>query len=340
MKNEEKILRVTYKKKIRNYNYERIIVDLKNSKNIIALSKENEIFYNLYKDLLANDFMFYFHQGTKSYFIKRKLIAQIWKRKDLISFGDLFYTVEEPHQKRKNLVAPLRLVVVFSGNDVKNYYNPNIGVRCFTKNYPTLQNVVLKNTIVMRIMDLNLSHGSHYINTDNYPHFEDDVQGAIRAVIERYDINKEDVVLYGANKGGTGAFYHSMLGDYKSLSIEPIISILDRKSLLQDNYFLKGLRKDSLLSDLLELDKQEFRYKKMVIGSPVIPFNYDMYGQLENENINIIDVLDNAIDEEVEVYPETIAEQTTFINNLLLESNNYKNKMEVIKNIYKEAGNV
>ena len=44
MKNEEKILRVTYKKKIRNYNYERIIVDLKNSKNIIALSKENEIF--------------------------------------------------------------------------------------------------------------------------------------------------------------------------------------------------------------------------------------------------------------------------------------------------------
>lgn len=255
MKNKEKILRVTYKKKIRDYNYERIIVDLKNSKNIIALSIENEIFYNLYKDLLTNDFMFYFHQGTKSYFIKRKLIAQIWKRRDLISFGDLFYTVEEPAQIKRNISAPTRLVVAFSGNDAENYYNPNIGVRCFGNNFLPLQNVVLKNTIVMRIMDLNLSHGSHYINTDNYPHFEDDVQGAIKAVIERYDINKEDVVLYGANKGGTGAFYHSMLGDYKSLSIEPIISILDRKTLLQDNYFLKGLRKDSLLSDLLELDK-------------------------------------------------------------------------------------
>lgn len=340
MKNEEKSLRITYKKKIRHFNYERIIINLKSSKNIIALSKENEIFYNLYKDLLANDFMFYFHKGTKSYFIKRKLVAQIWKRKDLVSFGDLFYTIEEPSQKRKNLVAPFRLVVVFSGNDAKDYYNPNIGVRCFIKNYPTLQNVVLKNTIVMRIMDLNLSHGSHYINTNNYPHFEDDVQGAIKAVIERYNINEEDVVLYGANKGGAGALYHSMLGDYKSLSVEPIISILDRKILLQDNYFLKGLRKDSLLSNLLELDKQEFRYKKLVIGSPVIPFNYEMYRRLKNENINIIDVFDGAIDEEGDVYPETIAEQTTLINSLLLESNNHKDKMKALKKIYKEFENV
>lgn len=334
MENEEKILRITYKKKIPHYNYERIVVNLKKTKNIIALSKENEIFYNLYKDLLANDFMFYFHKGTKSYFIKRKLVDQIWKRKDLISFGELFYTVEEPPKNRNNLVAPLRLVVVFSGIGAGDYYyNPNIGVRCFIKNYPTLQNAVLKNTIVMRIMDLNLSHGSHYINTDNYPHFEDDVQGAIKAVIERYDINKEDVILYGANKGGTGALYHSMLGDYKSLSVEPIISISNLKTLLNDTYFLKGLRKDSILEDLLILDKQKFQYKKMVIGSPVIPFNYDMYEQLKNENINIIDIFDGAIDEEGEVYPETIAEQTTIINSLLLESNEYKRKVQELKGL-------
>lgn len=334
MENEEKTLRITYKKKIRDYNYVRIIVDLKNSKNIIALSKENEAFYNLYKDLLHNDFMFYFHHGTKSYFIKRKLVAQIWKRKDLISCGDLFYTVEEPPQKRKNLVAPLRLVVVFSGIGAEEYYyNPNIGVRCFIKNYPTLQNVILKNTIVMRIMDLNLSHGSHYINTDNYPHFEDDVQGAIKDVIERYDINKEDIVLYGANKGGTGALYHSMVGDYKSLSVEPIISILELKNLLRDSHFLKGLRKESILDDLLALDKKEFQYKKMVIGSPVIPFNYDMYGRLKNENINIIDVFDDAINEEGDVYPETIVEQTTMINNLFLESNEYKSKVHELKGL-------
>lgn len=73
----------------------------------------------------------------------------------------------------------------------------------------------------------------------------------------------------------------------------------------------------------------------MVIGSPVIPFNYDMYKQLRNENINIIDVLDNAINEEGEVYPETIAEQTTFINNLLLESNNYNHKLQVLGELSK-----
>ncbi len=334
MENEEKILRIAYKKKIRDYNYDRIIVDLKNSKNIIALSIENEIVYNLYKNLLSNDFMFYYHQGTKSYFIKRQLVGRIWKRQDLTSFGELFYTVEEPPQKRKNLVAPLRLVVVFSGiGDGDDYFNPNIGIRCFIKNYPTIQNVVLKNTMVMRIMDLNLSHGSHYINTDNYPQFEDDVQGAIKAVIERYDISKEDIVLYGANKGGTGALYHSILGDYKSLSVEPIISTLELKNLLRDSFFLKDLRKDSILDDLLILDKQEFQYEKMIIGSPVIPFNYDMYAQLKNENLNVIDVFDDAITQEGNVYRETIAEQTAIINNLLLESNEYRNKVQELKEL-------
>ena len=50
-------------------------------------------------------------------------------------------------------------------------------------------------------MDLNLSHGSHYINTDNYPNFENDVQESIINVMSQYNIHKDDVVLYGGSKG-------------------------------------------------------------------------------------------------------------------------------------------
>lgn len=340
MENEEKILRITYKQTITNYNFDKIIIDLENNENILKLSKKRPLLHKLYKELMKEDFMFYFHSGTKSYFVKRKLIKNLWHRTDLIQFGDLFYTIELPPEKRRNNLIPLRLVVMFSSMTADNYYSPNIGLRCFMKNFPTIQSSIVKNTIVMRIMDVNLSHGSHYINTNNYPDFENNIQEAIVKVMTEYNIHKDDVVLYGASKGGTGALYHSMLGDYKSISIDPIISLKQYNDEMNDAHYLKGLRKESLLDDLLKLGRADFEYDKIVIGCPMVPFNYNLFIQVKNKNVVVHEILDREIKSHPDISPNCISEQVTFINNHFLNSNNYKKQMKKIKKNCEDIGNV
>ncbi|MBD5823730.1 XcbB/CpsF family capsular polysaccharide biosynthesis protein [Lactococcus petauri] len=340
METNNKLLNIVYSESIIDYNYEKIVVDLKDKRNILELSKNNYKVYEIYKELISHDFMFYFHSGNKSYFIKRKLIKNIWKRNDLVQYGDLFYTIEKPLENRTNSWSPLRLIVMFSSMTADEYYSPNIGLRCFTKNFPSIQKSIVKNTMIMRIMDLNLSHGSHYINTDNYPNFENDVQESIINVMSQYNIHKDDVVLYGGSKGGTGALYHSLLGDYNSISIDPIISLLEYNEMMKDSHYLKGLRKESILEDLKELSRKDLDYGKIIIGSPAIPFNYRLFSQLKNDNIKIQDIFDESIKSHPDISLSCISEQVTYLNNYFLNSNNYKKQMKKIKNIYGEIGNV
>lgn len=340
METNNKLLNIVYSESIIDYNYEKIVVDLKDKRNILELSKNNYKVYEIYKELISHDFMFYFHSGNKSYFIKRKLIKNIWKRNDLVQYGDLFYTIEKPLENRTNSWSPLRLIVMFSSMTADEYYSPNIGLRCFTKNFPSIQKSIVKNTMIMRIMDLNLSHGSHYINTDNYPNFENDVQESIINVMSQYNIHKDDVVLYGGSKGGTGALYHSLLGDYNSISIDPIISLLEYNEMMKDSHYLKGLRKESILEDLKELSCKDLDYGKIIIGSPAIPFNYRLFSQLKNNNIKIQDIFDESIKSHPDISSSCISEQVTYLNNYFLNSNNYKKQMKKIKNIYGEIGNV
>ncbi|MDG6136751.1 XcbB/CpsF family capsular polysaccharide biosynthesis protein [Lactococcus petauri] len=340
MENRKKLLNVTYSKAIFDYDYEKIALDLKDKRNILELSKENSMVYEIYKDLLSHDYMFYFQSGTKSYFIKRKLIKNIWKRNDLMQYGDLFYTIEQPLENKIHSVTPMRLIVVFSSVTSENYYSPNIGIRCFTKNFSSIQKSVLKNTMVMRIMDLNLSHGSHYINTDNYPNFEEDVQESIIKVMLQYGIHKDNVVFYGASGGGTGALYHSLLGDYNSVCVDPVISLAEYNNTMGDKYFIKGLRKESILEDIEKLLNRDLCYKKIIIGSPAIPFNYRLYSKLIGEVIDIFDIFDESVKFTSDVSLGCILEQVTLINNYFLNSNDYKNKLSDIKNIYNELENI
>lgn len=340
MKKNEKIFNATVSQKIFNYEYEKISLDLKDKRNILELSKSDSKIYEIYKKLIANDFMFYFHSGTKSYFIKRKLIKDIWKRNDLVQYGDLFYTIEQPLSDRINAMSPLRLMVIFSSTASDDYYSANIGIRCLTKDFPNLQEHIIKNTMIMRIMDVNLSHGSHYLNTGNYSNFEKDVQGSIVKVMSQYDIHKDDVVLYGVSEGGTGALYHSLLGDYNSVSVDPVITLTDYNNVMADKYFMKGLRKESILEDLMRLSQKKMHYKKNIIGSPALPYNYRLFSKLTNEAINIVDVFDESIKFENNIASSCIAEQVTLINNRLLDSNNFKNKVKNIRELYMEFRNI
>ncbi|MEX5913733.1 accessory Sec system protein Asp2 [Staphylococcus ureilyticus] len=88
-----------------------------------------------------------------------------------------------------------------------------------------MERSLVKNVYTMRIMDLNVSHGSHYISTSNFPDYEKNIQLSILNLIEKLNIKKENVVLYGGSKGGTGALYHGAALDLKTLAVDPIVNI-------------------------------------------------------------------------------------------------------------------
>ena len=62
--------------------------------------------------------------------------------------------------------------------------------------FDDLERSLVKNVYTMRIMDLNVSHGSHYINTTNYPDYEQEIQESIENVRKNLEIEKEDVVFW------------------------------------------------------------------------------------------------------------------------------------------------
>lgn len=329
---------MNHKEDVEKYvDFDKIIVDVKDNKNIISLARSEKHYYDLYIGLLSNDYMFYMHKGEKSYFIKRNQLSTIWQRKDLIQHGDLFYSIEDIAKERVNQMAPNRLVVIFSSMPSEtDYFSPNIGARCFTKNFPTLARHLIKGTRVMRIMDANLSHGSHYINTPNYPTFEADVQGAIKEVIQRYTINKEDVVLYGTSKGGTGALYHGLLGNYKTVCVDPILSLKEYNELMMDAHFLKNFRDENLANAFLAIE-QPAPYKKIVLESPYVPYNYKFYAQFASDkNVEVFNVFDNNIKNHMEVFLNSIVEQVTFINNQLLDSKNFRKMNEDLYKVVTE----
>lgn len=329
-----KITKTDIFKKEFDLSSDKIIVTTFSEKSLLELTMQDNTFYQQYILLIENDYMLYMHTKGSSYFIKRNKIYTIWQRTDLIQYNELFYTLEKP--KEKNECAPVRLLIIFSSlPDQTNYYSPNIALRCFSKDYPNLSNQVIKNTIIMRIMDLNLSNGSYYLNTLNYPLFEQDVQEAIKNVSEENKIAHDDIVLYGACKGGTGALYHSYLGNYKAVSVSPTISSYEGQNEMLNSTIFNKLKSDSILNKL-KYEKRNSSDNQIIIDSPVNYTDYEKYNELLSGQAKVINIFDSHIKYQSDVSKNSIVEQSFWINQLLLSSENLKRENERLITLLKE----
>ncbi|UQW81257.1 accessory Sec system protein Asp2 [Staphylococcus edaphicus] len=225
-------------------------VVLNTSENIIELARKNTDIYNLYKILLLNDYILYYHNDGTSKLYKRSYIKELWKRKDLHQYNNNFYTLDAPKDKKLNSADEnIKLLVIFTCMPPMDVYDNYLMTnRMFPKFFDGIERSIVKNVYIMRIMDLNCSHGSHYINTVNNPNFENDIIGSIKSVQSKLNIKNDDVVLYGASKGGTGSLYYASKLDYKCLAVDPIISLEEYN--LKDEHFLKDLRKEDITEDI------------------------------------------------------------------------------------------
>ena len=170
-------------------------------------------------------------------------------------------------------------------------------------------------------MDLNCSHGSHYIDTINNSEMENQIKHSIEEVRNQLLLDKKDVVLYGASKGGTGALYHGLKLGYSFLAVDPIISISEYNK--TDAHFLKDLRVEDL-TDILNyyIDKKS-SCEKYIIASENVTFNYSKVKGLKNEELTILNMKDNHIKTHPDVSLNSIPEQLAILNKLLRGGGDY-----------------
>ena len=87
-------------------NQKRIQIDTGSDSNFIQLARQDRKLHEKYKEILANDYILYFHQNTLSKFYKRSYVQELFHRKDLIRLKETFYTLDEPAGRKLNDEVP------------------------------------------------------------------------------------------------------------------------------------------------------------------------------------------------------------------------------------------
>ncbi|PTK88439.1 XcbB/CpsF family capsular polysaccharide biosynthesis protein [Staphylococcus gallinarum] len=296
-------------------NQKRIMIDTGDAENYIQKARTSAEIYGKYIELLKQDYILYFHEHTVSKFYKRTHVEALFQRKDLIRHHDIFYTLDAPQGRKCNKFESQKLLVLFTCMpNAQNYDSSLIPKRMFPKFFDGIERNLMKNINTMRIMDLNASHGSHYINTVNNDTFEDDIVSAIRQVQKELDISDENTVLYGASKGGTGALNYGARLDLKCLAVDPIISTEEYN--VSDEHFLKHIREEDLSNKINQYLAKGSNRSKYVISSENVVFNFAKAQEIKGDNLQLINKKDTHITAHPEVSRNTVPEQMTILNML------------------------
>ena len=247
-----------------------------NEKNLLDLAMRDASIRAIVVELANHAFFTYMLQNGCTSFVHYSYIRRLWPRvrsgELLINKNNIVYKLESP----ENGSHPEKLLVVFSSMSDK-IRNSSL-MRYFTQNFPSIQKFIPSNTAVLRIADIGGVVGGFYMNSYGLPNVEDEIQSLIFDVAKQLNIEKSNTILYGTSKGGSGALYHSVLGDYSGVAVDPI---------LDDDYYIKNFKdahfsvgafpedKKDKFKNLSKLMGREISMPKAVIFSKKSPqYNY------------------------------------------------------------------
>lgn len=306
--------------------------DEKFNYNLYALAKKDDALKEIVIKLTINGFIMTDHKNGVSVFSRfsdDSIYKKIASDNDLFSHGRIIYALEEPEVKMK---FDNKLIVVFSAVS-KFQYNANILVRNFTPMFPTLMKYIPANTYILRISDIGGVVGGFYLDSEFERNNIKNIQSFIESKAKELGVDKNKILLYGASKGGTGSLYHALLGGYKAISVDPILSDEYHEITYNDSHFTSGgifnKSKDTVFEEILRKNKGN---KNIVVitsnGSPI--FNA-IYSRLKKSKVRLIDVNHPKIKTHPDVAKNTINIVTSFINFMLLDYLNYERQPYKLK---------
>lgn len=302
-----------------DYSKDRLVLQTNSAVNIIKLARQNPAVYEQYIDIIKNDFILISHNRVGySVFMKRTAYhpERVPDYKHLRRHKGLIYTLDAPQAKKRAKNLPNRLLVLFSHMNGGGGYDSSLAIqRLFVQYFADVHRSLVKNVYILRLADINLSHGSYFVSTDNYPEYESEIQELIANIRSRYNIGQDDVVLYGGSKGGAGALLHGAIGDYKAVCGDPIID--SSMYNLKDHHFVKHFKVANLTDRILSYAKTN-KNRKYIFGASQVKFNYDTSANLAKLSNGLVHLVDLSADETVKTHPQVTAqsvpEQITLIN--------------------------
>lgn len=249
----------------------------------------NSISYELLKTFVDNGLTIDgYDEMNKGFILKR--INEIDSKDWILFDNSVYYKLEVPEKITK---SNKKLIVKFSGHgashDIKAIERYTGGVYQFNSLSKILE---MDNVYVLRIADSTGNSGSFFQSTPINQKFEDEIQNLIKNISEENEINHQDIVLYGDSRGGTGAFLHGLIGNYKTLAIDPVVS---NHFSSKDNYLTFNWM-DGIIDKLninISKSRDEVLRNITIITSDQSLGVYPFYQKLNLSSVRFLNVSEN-----------------------------------------------
>lgn len=268
--------------------------------------------------LAVNDYILDGKRGNEYRFIKRKK----WYRRELsqftaISGNQINYSdiVDVPRLKSGK---PRQLVFFFlSMPGTKTFNSVNSKERLFPMMFSNFTRSLIKDTVVIRIADIDGVRGGFYVNSVNYSQYERDLAEFIDNKIEEYGIERKNVVLHGTSKGATGALYYGAKLDLNTVVIDPVIDGEYYISQERNSHFTKDFRVNTNLVPIINLNLANNHHAThFVFGNHFVHSTWDVLKQLVG--VELIDIDDKTVTTHPKISPNSVPDWLAYINILLL----------------------
>lgn len=290
-----------------------------NEENIINLARKNKDVKNKLISLTNYGFFTYVLRNGVSSLVNRSELQKLWiplkdKQYSISDKGIVYEYVNSEHNIDK------KLLVIFSQIPI-DPHSASLN-RYFSRSFSTLEKYVGKNVSTLRIADIGGITGAFYLNTIGLPNNELNVQSLIKKIASDNNISEDNIVLYGASKGGTAAMYHGLSCKFKVVAVDPILDDEYYLSQHNDLHLIDGIFPDTKknkfcklleekISDLPDIkvitskNSEQFPYIESFLN-PIIP------------KITLLNCINPMITKHPDVGPYTIHATTALINASLI----------------------
>lgn len=207
--------------------------------SLLDLAMTSDEIRHLLVEMANHAFLAYLLKDGVTSFVQYRFIGKLWKRVSDGQFeideNGLVYSIHQPLAG----FSVKHIVVIFSAM-AENIRTPYL-MRHFQQDFADIQKYLPVGTAVLRIADLGGVVGGYYMNSFGLPDNEAHVQSLIGAVAKRLGTGKDDVVLYGKGKGASASLYHGLLGGYRLVAIDPVVSDDYNIKTQRDSHFTTGV---------------------------------------------------------------------------------------------------
>lgn len=310
------------KSQIGNSNEERL------KYNILAVARKNSFVKKFVIELANNGFFLVDHNINTGISIFRSLkkheeFIHSFRDENVLLWNKTYYTLEKPISL--GTIKSNRLLVIFSS--IADFpLNASISRRSFYKNWIKVQSYIPKNTYILRIVDIGGVLGSFYLNSNFDSKFESRIQLLIENISNEYSIKKNNIILFGGSKGGTGALYHGVIGGYNTVAVDPIVSDRYYIDKFNDLHFVQGgfpVDKDKKFFDLFK-ERYDLMNINVITSQNSQQFEYINKIITKKSNTNLFVFNNSNIKTHPDVGPQALVFSTTLINSIYYNIYNYR----------------